>query len=345
MNSGKNIESRERIVNIYGIGNPLIDILANIDDEDLRRLSLHKGTMHLIDRERHTKLISYLKDKPLVYSPGGSCPNTMVTLRMLGVNTTLAGGIGKDELALIYQKKLEEIHLNNELVPYDDSTGTSVILLTEDKERTMNTYLGANRCFNEKDVNLDSLKKAGLFYFTGYMWDTEAQKGAIRKALSFCKENGILVAFDVADSFAVGRYRQDFLELIESSCHIVFANKEEARFLFDNYDAYECCKSMSRLAPIAVVKNGKKGSFVAKNGKIMEIPVHGTTSPVDTTGAGDTYAAGFLYGFANGFDIRTCGEIASYLAGEIITTTGAQFTKEKAAEIRLYLENSYISRT
>ena len=157
MNSGKNIESRERIVNIYGIGNPLIDILANIDDEDLRRLSLHKGTMHLIDRERHTKLISYLKDKPLVYSPGGSCPNTMVTLRMLGVNTTLAG---------------------------------SVILLTEDKERTMNTYLGANRCFNEKDVNLDSLKKAGLFYFTGYMWDTEAQKGAIRKALTFCKENG-----------------------------------------------------------------------------------------------------------------------------------------------------------
>ena len=323
---------------IYGIGNPLIDILAYISDSDLEKLSLYKGTMHLIDRERHGEIINYLKTKKLVYSPGGSCPNTMVTLRMLGIETTLAGGVGHDELADVYRLKLKDIGLNDELVSYDESTGTSIILLTEDKERTMNTYLGANRCFSEKDVNLDSLNEASLFYFTGYMWDTESQKGAVKKALDFCRKNGIKVAFDVADPFAVGRYRQTFLELIENYCDIVFANSEEARYLFDNYDAYECCKSMSKLTHIAVVKNGKKGSFVAEDRKITQIPLSGSTSPVDTTGAGDTYAAGFLYGQAKGLSTTESAQIASYLAGEIISCLGAQFTIERAAQIRKYLE-------
>ena len=326
---------------IYGIGNPLIDILAYVDDEDLDRLSLYKGTMHLIDRERHARIISYLKDRKLAYSPGGSCPNTMVTLRMLGVDTTLAGGVGDDELGRIYRDKLSSIGLVDELVTYDESTGTSIILLTGDGERTMNTYLGANRCFSEKDVNLDSLKEASLFYFTGYMWDTESQKGAVKKALDFCRKNGIKVAFDVADPFAVGRYRQTFLELIENYCDIVFANSEEARYLFDNYDAYECCKSISKLTHIAVVKNGKKGSFVAEDRKITQIPLSGSTSPVDTTGAGDTYAAGFLYGQAKGLSTTESAQIASYLAGEIISCLGAQFTIERAAQIRKYLEEKY----
>ena len=327
---------------IYGIGNPLIDILAYISDSDLEKLSLYKGTMHLIDRKRHSEIINYLKTKKLVYSPGGSCPNTMVTLRMLGIETTLAGGVGHDELADVYRLKLKDIGLNDELVSYDESTGTSIILLTEDKERTMNTYLGANRCFSEKDVNLDSLKEASLFYFTGYMWDTESQKGAVKKALDFCRKNGIKVAFDVADPFAVGRYRQTFLELIENYCDIVFANSEEARYLFDNYDAYECCKSISKLTHIAVVKNGKKGSFVAEDRKITQIPLSGSTSPVDTTGAGDTYAAGFLYGYINGYDPETSGKIASYLAGEIISSLGAQFSEEKAESVREYIKRNFI---
>lgn len=326
---------------IYGIGNPLIDILAYVDDEDLDRLSLYKGTMHLIDRERHGRIISYLKDKKLVYSPGGSCPNTMVTLRMLGVETTLAGGVGDDELAHIYRDKLSSIGLQDELVTYDESTGTSIILLTPDGERTMNTYLGANRCFNSDDVDIDSLEKASLFYFTGYMWDTEHQKGAVKRALEYCREHGKMVAFDVADPFAVGRYRQTFLNLIRDYCDIVFANSEEARFLFDNYDAYECCRSMSKLCRIAVVKNGKKGSFVSDDGVIEQIPVQGATDPVDTTGAGDTYAAGFLYGIANGYDAFTSGRIASYLAGEIISHLGAQFPAHEADGIRRYLESSF----
>ena len=327
---------------IYGIGNPLIDILSNITNDDLNALNLYKGTMHLIDKQRHRELIDYLKSKQLVYSPGGSCPNTMVTLCSLGIPTTLAGGVGKDELANVYRAKLKEIGVKDDLISYDEPTGTSIIMLTDDKERTMNTFLGANKCFDAPNVNLDSVKGSDIFYFTGYMWDTEPQKRAIRKVLAFCKENNIKVAFDIADPFAVGRYRADLLDLITNYCDIVFANSEEARYLFDNYDAYECCKSMGKLANIAIVKNGKKGSYVSDNRVITTIDVQGSATPVDTTGAGDTYAAGFLYGIAKGCDSKTAGMIASFLAGEIISQIGAQFTKEKSSELRSYIEKTYL---
>ena len=151
--------------------------------------------------------------------------------------------------------------------------------------------------------------------------------------LKYCKEHGIKVAFDLADPFAVGRYRSVFFDLIGNYCDIVFANSEEARFLSENYDAYECCHSMGKIAPVAIVKNGKKGSYVSDNGKMYSIPLSGTTSPVDTTGAGDTYAAGFLYGWLNGCSAETSGRIASFLAGEITASLGAQFPGERKAEL------------
>ena len=175
-----------------------------------------------------------------------------------------------------------------------------------------------------------------------YMWDTEAQKGAVKKALAYCKEHSIRVAFDIADPFAVGRYRQTFLSLIEEYCDIVFANSEEARFLFDNYDAYECCRSMGKLCHVAVVKNGRKGSYVCENGRIVQVPLQGSTNPVDTTGAGDTYAAGFLYGVAKGCDMATSGQIASYLAGQVISQLGTQFSAAKAKELREHVEKTYL---
>lgn len=322
------------MVKIYGIGNPLIDMLALISEQDLVSLSLHKGTMHLIDKARHQELIDYLKNHKITYSPGGSCPNTMVTLSALGVDTTLAGGVGYDSLSKIYRTKLFEAGVHDELVSFDEPTGTSLILLTEDKERTMNTFLGANRLFSEKDVNVETVKSCDLFYFTGYMWDTKSQQNAIMHVLKLCKEYGKKVAFDVADPFAVGRYRQQFLDIISNYSDYVFANREEARYLFDNYDAKECCKSMGKICPVAIVKNGKKGSYIAKDGKILSIPLQGDSSPIDTTGAGDTYAAGFLYGIAKGYDTEKCGFVASYLAGEIISQMGAQFTGANIDKIK-----------
>ncbi len=325
---------------IYGIGNPLIDIIVNVEEDDLVDLGIHKGTMALIDGERMEELLAFSGSRTVSYSCGGSCPNTIIALASLGIDVTIAGKIGSDENGAIYHRRLEELGVGDELVATEsERTGSTVILITPDSERSMNTYLGANRLYGGDDVNTDTVAKADIFHFTGYMWDTESQQGAIMRALRVAKENDTLVSFDVADPFAVGRYRQAFLSLISEHCDIVFANREEARILFDNYDPYECCRSMGKLCRIAIVKNGKKGSFISCDGEISAIPVMGPVVPTDTTGAGDVYAAGFLYGQYQRYSVRESGIIASILAGEIITQRGAQFSEEKSSELRAYFES------
>jgi len=325
---------------VYGIGNPLIDVIAETTEEEIKSLGIHKGTMQLTSTDQRNELVAFLKGKKVSYSCGGSCPNTMITLSALGVPTILAGKVGDDEYGRIYRTRLKELGVTDELRIGHQSTGSSIILITPDGERTMNTYLGANREFGPADVNKTSVEKAGYFHFTGYMWDTESQMNSIKTALEAAKRSNTEISFDVADPFAVGRYRETFLNLIAHDCDIVFANNDEARILFDNYDAYECCRSMGKLCRTAIVKNGKRGSFVCHKGIITAIPLQGPSSAVDTTGAGDTYAAGFLWGQANGCNVVDSAHIASFLAGEIISQIGAQFSKEKAEKLIDDLKNN-----
>ncbi len=320
---------------VYGIGNPLIDIIVSVEEEDITALGIHKGTMALIGPERMEELMILSKERKTTYSCGGSCPNTIIALASLGVEATLAGKIGNDENGTIYRSRLKELGVHDELVVTEkEMTGSTVILITPDSERSMNTFLGANRLYEKNDVNEKTVANASFFHFTGYMWDTKSQQEAIEKALDRAKAHNTIVSFDLADPFAVGRYREPFLNLISQHCDIVFANREEARILFDNYDPYECCRSMGKLCRTAIVKNGKKGSYVSHEGKIINIPVKGPVVPTDTTGAGDVYAAGFLYGLCKHYTTRESGIIASILAGEIITQRGAQFSKEKATQLR-----------
>lgn len=326
--------------NVYGIGNPLIDIIISVEEQDIIDLGIHKGTMALINGERLSELMQLRASHETSYSCGGSCPNTIITLSSLGIEATLAGKIGTDENGTIYRDRLKELSVNDELRTTDkESTGSTVILITPDSERSMNTFLGANRLYEAGDINEQKIVEAGFFHFTGYMWDTQSQQQAITKALGLAKENGTTISFDLADPFAVGRYRETFLNLIKENCDIVFANREEARILFDNYDPYECCRSMGKLCRTAIVKNGKKGSYICHEGTITSIPVKGPVIPVDTTGAGDVYAAGFLYGQCKELSIRDSGIIASVLAGEIITQRGAQFSAEKVQNLRKILES------
>ena len=320
---------------VYGIGNPLIDVIVNVSDEELKNLGLYKGIMSLITLEKRLELTEFIRTKKPSFSCGGSCPNTVITLSALGIGATLAGKVGSDEYGDIYRQRLSTLHVRDNLAVSDSNvTGSSIILITPDSERTMNTFLGANRDFNPDDVIEEEVAKADFFAFTGYMWDTQNQMEAIRKALAIAKRNNVTVSFDVADPFAVGRYHDAFLELIKSSCDIVFANKEEARIMFDNYDPYECCKSMGKLCRTAVVKNGKKGSFICHEGTMYTVLVQGPATPVDTTGAGDTYASGFLYGQCHGMGVEACGTIASALAGQIIKQVGAQFSEEKIPDLK-----------
>ncbi len=330
---------KNKVGKVFGIGNPLIDVYSPVSDEELSSLGLFKGTMNLISIEKRLELTEFVKSKKPVFNCGGSCPNTIISLASLGIDTILGGKVGKDEWGSIYKSKLDSFGVGNNLAVSENVTGSSIILVTPDSERTMNTYLGANRDYNSDDVIEDSVAGSDFFHFTGYMWDTENQKEAINKAMAIAKRNNVMISFDIADPFAVGRYRDSFVELIKNNCDVVFANKEEARSLVDKYDPYECCKTIGKMCSIAVVKNGKKGSYVSLNQKVYEIPVKGPVTPVDTTGAGDNYAAGFLYGLCHGLDVESSATIASILAGEIISQVGAQFSSEKALELKKAFES------
>ena len=315
-------------LDIYGIGNPLIDIVVQAEDSDLDALCLDKGIMHLVDLEERGKILERVKERRMGYSCGGSAPNTLIFLSALGISSALAGKIGGDDFGRRYEENLPVENMENRLVTGKGATGSSVILVTPDSERTMNTYLGANREFSSEDVDLRVVKRAGYLYFTGYMWDTDLQKRAVLEAISECRKNGGTVAFDVADPFAVNRNTDEFGELIRENADIVFANSEEATLLFGTNTAEEAAAALSEICGLAVVKDGATGSFVKRAGKEIErIPVRRVRA-VDTTGAGDMYAAGFLYGIISGMGDRDSGICGSYLASRVVETWGAQFPPE-----------------
>lgn len=318
---------------IYGIGNPLIDIVVEAEDDDLSALGLDRGIMHLVDLDERGRILERVKDRRTEYSCGGSAPNTLIFLSALGVRTALAGKIGGDEFGKKYSENLPVENMESQLVVGTGATGSSVILVTPDSERTMNTYLGANREFSVDDVDLNVVRRAGYLYFTGYMWDTVPQKNAVLKALKECKKNGGTVAFDLADPFAVNRNRDEFVDLIKENADIVFANREEATLLFGTGTADEAVSALSQICGLAVVKDGRAGSLVKRAGhEIERVPVR-RIKAVDTTGAGDMYAAGFLYGVISGMSDRESGICASYLASRVVETWGAQFAPESRAGV------------
>lgn len=313
---------------IYGIGNPLIDIVIQSTHKDLSNLSLNSGVMHLVDEKRQQEILNYFQNSRPQYFPGGSAPNTMVACAGLGTSSLIAGKIGHDQFGDIYSNQVEKYGVLSGLVRGDGPTGSSIILVTPDGERTMNTHLGMCREFSENDVDEKILSNATYFYFTGYMWDTESQKAAIQKAIQISKRNDVQIIFDVADPFAVDRNVDEFLYMIEHDVDIVFANHHELNILFGSDNVDECGKKLSKIVSSAGIKLGKEGSMVIEGGQSHLIPPQPILAK-DSTGAGDMYAAGFLAALSNGLSMKKAGEIGGELAEEIIQQSGAQFSLER----------------
>ena len=309
-------------IDVCGLGNPLMDILVYIDEEFLQRNGLHKGIMHLIDDEQRSMLLSRIENRDREYQAGGSCPNTIAALSLLGVRGALMGKIGNDEIGDVYKEKIQQKGVLSFLKRIDGATGTSIILITPDKERTMNTHLAACREFTREDLPLHIVKNANIFYFTGYMWDTENQKDATRLAIQVAKESGTKVVFDVADPMAVERYRDDFLVMIERDADIVLANRREAELLTGE-SIENAIITLNKLCRTAVIKNGDSDTLIGCEGRVCSVPVF-KSDVKDTTGAGDNFAAGYLYGLMNCFDVRLCGIAASFVAAKTIEKIGAQ---------------------
>lgn len=324
----------------FSMGNILTDILISVEDRDLKALNIHKGTMKIIDQKEGQAILDYLKGYKTKYYCGGSAANTMITLSELGPKVVLCGRAGNDSFGQIYIDRLSERkNLTSAIVREDGDTGSSIVLITPDYERSMNTNLGICKNFSPEDIDENELKESSMLYFTGYMWDTENQKQAVMKALDICKINDIKVAFDVADKLSIQRYRDDYLTIIQQHCDYVFANKKEAATLFDNNNPEECVKLLSELNCTAIVKLGDKGALIKAPGEeTIPVPVKGFTTCVDTTGAGDTFAAGFLYGIDRRKSLEEAGSYASIAASAIIAKFGGQFNKAEIEELKKKLD-------
>lgn len=318
---------------IFGIGNPLIDVVIQAQDSDLVALTLDKGIMHLVSEERQREILDHFGDAPRVFRPGGSAPNTMMALAGLGVPAAISGKIGDDEFGRTYDEQVSAYGLVSRLVTGSGMTGSSIILVTSDGERTMNTHLGMCQEFVTADLDEAALGAARFLYFTGYMWDTESQKAAILRAIDIAEGQGITVVFDVADPFAVERYRDDFRGLLADHVDIVFANEREAAILFGTADRIQSLQSLGQDVDVAIMKTGKDGSIVSDHGTHTPIPGRPITA-TDSTGAGDMFAAGFLAAYAHTGDVVRAAKAAGHLAEEIIQHVGAQFDVDQIQAIR-----------
>ena len=325
---------------VCGLGNPLVDILVHVSDEFLADNGLNKGIMHLIEKDEREKLLRLLRDSPMQMEAGGDCPNTIATLAMLGAQSAFTGKVGRDELGTIFEQKIQHRGVHSFLRKAEADTGTSIILITPDRERTMNTHLGACREYTREDIPVEMIENSSFSYVTGYMWDTESQKDACRYALSFAKKKGVRIAFDVADPFAVGRYRGDFIGLIKEDVDVLFSNAHEARILTGLDEVEDCIQALGRLCPLAVIKNGARETLICSGWNVISIPSF-RTEVTDTTGAGDNFAAGFLFGLVKGYPPDRCGRIASFVASKSIEKIGAQ-APENIRELVEKMEGSFL---
>ena len=324
-------------ISVFGIGNPLMDFIVNADDGFIRSLGAEKGTMQLVSAEAKEKLISSIHSFENI--PGGSCANTLRGIAWLSQydavdKTVYSGAVGKDAVGNQFISMMDNEYNIIPLIPQKKKhTGVCIAIITPDYERTMFTHLGACEDYTENDIDFTRLEKAGILHFTGYMWSIENEKNAIKKASRFCREKGIKISFDLADPLMVKFHREQFREWIPKYVDILFGNKDEISMITGKEgDNREIVKAAGELAPLVVMKVGPDGCIVNDNGNIHY--VRGIkVDAVDTVGAGDSFASGFLYGYIKGKDPKQCAQLANRLAAGIVTVVGCDFSKIRQEEI------------
>ncbi|MFW7377545.1 MAG: adenosine kinase [Oligoflexus sp.] len=320
-------------IDVVSICNALMDILVEVQESDVTNLKLRKGIMHLVDDEHQAGVASHFADHSKTEELGGSSLNAIRTLAELGAKTSFAGMIGQDKYAEQIKARMAQLGIKANLQATDKAaTGSCFILITPDGERTMNTNLGASCLFDESLVPYECLEQARIFHFCGYQWGSNSQIEAIKKALETAKSHKTLISFDVADPFVVENHQGTFIEVIDQYADIVFANREEAQLLYDATPELACDK-ICETGATAVIKLGAEGALIGKGDRRIKIRPY-PTKVVDTTAAGDMFAAGFLYGQAKGASLEKSGEIAALLAADVISRIGAKISAEAIAKAK-----------
>ena len=308
---------------VLGIGNAIVDIIARCDDAFIGKHGLDKGHMHLVDAERSARI--YADMAPAIETSGGSAANTIAGVASLGGRGAYFGKVADDTFGTVFRHDIHSLGIDfasAPVAPGGPPTATSMILVTPDGERTMNTHLGACVLLDEADVDAVKVAAARITYLEGYLFDRPAAKRAFRLAATTARAAGRKVALTLSDGFCVDRHRAEFLDLIKTSIDIVFANTAEITSLYQIADFGEACRRMAKDAPLAAVTRGAAGSVIVRGQERIAIAAEPINQVVDATGAGDLYAAGFLFGHARGAPLAVCGRLASIAAAEAISHIG-----------------------
>ena len=315
---------QNKTVDLIGLGNAIVDIIVNIEDEFLEINNLEKGSMNLIDFKQSQELLKNCK--VIKQISGGSSANTVVCLAELGNNVQFIGRVKNDNFGKFFSSDIKKSKtiFNTPPTKKGASTAQSIILITPDAQRTMCTYLGASIEFEPEDVDFIELKRTKYLYLEGYLWDSELAKNAFLKAAQIAKLSNTKIILSLSDSFCVNRHRESFLELIENYVDIVFCNESEVLSLFKKDKFADCQGALSSLCELVVVTLGSNGSLIINKNDIEVIKSITKGKVIDTTGAGDIYAGGFIHGLINNYSLKICGEIGSICAGQIITQLGSR---------------------
>lgn len=322
--------SKNKQISVCGLGNPLMDIITHVKNSYLAKYEIKPHTMNLIDGEMFEKIYGDLTQSSLL--PGGSCANTLRGVAFLDAGNELApplyiGAVGKDDLGAQYIRAIESAGIMSKIIEKTEPTGASIILVTPDLERTMLTNLGACRTITLDDVDISLAVQAKVLHITGYQWDTHNQKQIVKQLVTAAKNNNVVVSFDLADPFVVSRYKDDFLSWIPGHVDLLFGNYDEYSLLTGMQAEYEkVITAVKDIADTVIMKVGKQGSYCYTDNKLL-FSKGLAVKAVDTTGAGDAYAGGFLHAFLKGFSLQVCCDVANELASRIVTVQGCDYNK------------------
>ena len=309
---------------VCGIGNAIVDVLAHCDLDFIERMKLNKGTMTLIDTARAEEL--YAAMGPAVEVSGGSCGNTIAGLASLGGKGAYIGKVGNDQLGGIFRHDMKALGVHFETATATSKTPTarSMIFVTPDAERTMNTYLGACVELTPDDVDPAVISRSKVTYLEGYLWDPPLAKQAFLKAANIAHGAGREISLSLSDPFCVQRYLKEFQDLVMNHVDVLFANEHEITALWETADFDEAVRITQQHCGLAAITRSAKGSVIATEHQAIEVPAWPVQRIVDVTGAGDLFAAGFLYGYTQGRDHADSARIAALAAAEVIGHFGAR---------------------
>ena len=309
---------------ITGIGNAIVDVIVNVEDKYLEDQDIRKGMMSLVDLKTIENISDTIEIKTTV--SGGSVANSIVALAQNGMNTAFIGKVSNDEIGskFIDGLKSENVTFACKAQSDDSKSGRCIVMVTPDAQRTMSTYLGISQKLNSGDINQDVIKNSSITYLEGYLWDLDDAQVAIKHATDYAKSSGNLVAFSVSDVFCIERFRDSFRSMIDSNVDIVFANKEEIKSLYENDNIEEITKILSQQERIYAITMGEEGALIIKGDETYKIEAQKIENLVDTTGAGDLFAAGFLEHFIKNESLESCGSRGVEMASRVIQQYGAR---------------------